>query len=157
MTRFLSLSAVVLFISGAFTSGPAWSKEDPEKIVRYRQLILGSMGRHMGALSMIAKGEVANKGDVVFHATAMHESAKSLKGLFPESTHPSKVERETESLPIIWEKPDDFAAALKSYQDATAKLIEAGKTDDLDKIMEAFKGVGGSCGNCHETFRKDDD
>ena len=157
MTRILTMALVTATLVGLGSSGPAWSAEDdPEHVVRYRQMVLGAMGRHMGAIAMVAKGESSRAGDVVVHATAMHESAAMLAELFPASTHPSKVQRKTEALPTIWDKPDDFKAALKRYEEATAALVEAAKSNDVAKIQEAFKGVGGSCGNCHDTFRVDD-
>ncbi len=157
MKRIALMAGAALFLVGLAAGAPAWSaEENPEHVVRYRQMVLGSMGRHMGAISMVAKGEIPRTGDVVFHAIAMHESAKVLKDLFPASTHPSKVKRESEALPTIWDKPDDFTAALERYEGATVKLIEAAKTADLAKIQEAFEAVGGSCGNCHDTFRVDD-
>jgi len=53
-----------------------------------------------------------------------------------------------------------IAETLEAHQklvDARAVLVEAAATQDAAVVGEAVKGLGGSCKNCHDTFRLDDD
>ena len=34
---------------------------------------------------------------------------------------------------------------------------EAAETGDMGATLGAFRGLGGSCGNCHDTYRVDTD
>jgi len=64
---------------------------------------------------------------------------------------------DTEALAVIWEKPEDFAAAHQRLMDASGVLVEAAASQDAAAVGEAVKGLGASCKNCHDTFRLDDD
>lgn len=59
----------------------------------------------------------------------------------------------TRALPEIWSKPEDFTAAQKMFSERAPKLLAAVKAKDLAGVQAAFKEVGGSCKNCHDTFR----
>jgi cytochrome c556 len=59
----------------------------------------------------------------------------------------------TRALPEIWTKADDFTAAQKMFSERAPKLLAAAKAKDAAGVQAAFKEVGGSCKNCHDTFR----
>lgn len=59
----------------------------------------------------------------------------------------------TRALPAVWTKPDEFTAAQKMFSDRAPALVAAAKAKDIDAVNAAFKQLGGSCKNCHETFR----
>jgi len=70
---------------------------------------------------------------------------------FPKGTGPEAGK--TRALPEIWSKPADFTAAQKMFSERAPKLLAAVKAKDIDAVKGAFKEVGGSCKNCHDTFR----
>jgi cytochrome c556 len=59
----------------------------------------------------------------------------------------------TRALPAIWTKADEFTAAQKMFSERAPKLLAAVKAKDAAGVQAAFKEVGGSCKNCHDTFR----
>jgi len=59
----------------------------------------------------------------------------------------------TRALPEIWTKSADFDAAAKMFADRAPKLLAAVKAKDAAGVQAAFKEVGGSCKNCHDSFR----
>jgi len=124
----------------------------PEKTIRYRHKVMDALGDHMGATSMILKGEINRPQDLATHAQTMHELSKTLPELWPKGTLDG-----SESKKEVWEKWDDFLAACKTFEEATAALSAAAKKPDLEATKAAFQKVGGSCGGCHDSFRVDDD
>ena len=64
---------------------------------------------------------------------------------------------DTEALPTIWEKPDEFAAAQQKLLDESAKMVELANSGDAAATGEQIAALGGSCKNCHDTFRLKDD
>jgi cytochrome c556 len=70
---------------------------------------------------------------------------------FPKGTGPEAGK--TRALPEIWSKPDEFTAAQKMFAERAPALVAAAKAKDLDAVGTAFKQLGGSCKNCHDTFR----
>ena len=59
----------------------------------------------------------------------------------------------TRALPAIWSKPDEFTAAQKMFSDRAPALVAAAKAKDIEAVNAAFRQLGGSCKNCHDTFR----
>lgn len=59
----------------------------------------------------------------------------------------------TRALPVVWTKADEFTAAQKMFSERAPKLLAAVKAKDAAGVQAAFREVGGSCKNCHDTFR----
>lgn len=89
-------------------------------------------------------------------ATNINERAQLISGHFPEGTG-MDAGYDTEALPTIWEKPDEFEAAQQRLIDQSAAMASAAATGDAAATGELVKELGGACKNCHDTFRKDDD
>jgi cytochrome c556 len=70
---------------------------------------------------------------------------------FPKGTGPEAGK--TRALPEVWSKPADFTAAQKLFAEKVPALSAAVKAKDAEAVGKAFKEVGGSCKNCHDTFR----
>lgn len=70
---------------------------------------------------------------------------------FPKGSGPEAGK--TRALPEIWTKPAEFAAAQKMFAERVPLLAASVKQRDTAALQAAFKEVGGSCKNCHDTFR----
>jgi cytochrome c556 len=70
---------------------------------------------------------------------------------FPKGSGPEAGK--TRALPAIWAKPEEFAAAMKMFEERAPKLVAAVQSKDVSAINAAFREVGGSCKNCHDQFR----
>ncbi|MDO5074064.1 Cytochrome c' [Neisseria animaloris] len=53
----------------------------------------------------------------------------------------------------VWEKPQEFQAAIKRFTDAAAELDKAAKTGSYDAVKVSFGKVGQSCKACHDKFK----
>ncbi len=127
----------------------------PDLVVKYRHKVMEAAGDHMGALGMIVKGESNRTSDVTMHATALAEIARIVPDLFPAGTGPDVVKSDSKA--EIWTKKAEWDAAVKVFQDESAKLVETAKGGDMTAIKAQFGKVGGSCGDCHDLFRVDED
>ena len=85
------------------------------------------------------------------NAEIVNEASVNQQQWFPKGTGPEAGK--TRALPEIWGKPADFEAAQKMFSDRAPKLLAAAKAKDVDAVKAAFKELGGSCKNCHDTFR----
>ena len=81
----------------------------------------------------------------------IEKSARDMGTWFPKGTGPEAGK--TRALPEVWTKPAEFAAAQKQFADKVAPLAAAIKAKNADGVAAAFKEVGGTCKNCHESFR----
>lgn len=73
---------------------------------------------------------------------------------FPAGSGPDSGIK-TAALAAIWEKPEDFAGKVASFQTASAALAAAAQTDELGAIMAAAGKTGGTCKACHDSYKKD--
>lgn len=111
-----------------------------------------------GNFKTISDNMRAGEPDIEAVKTAAANVAKlsqDVANWFPAGSGPEAGE--TEALPVIWEKPEEFTAAIVRFQTAAAALNEAAQTGEMAAVGAAFRPVGGSCGGCHDAFRLDDD
>jgi cytochrome c556 len=104
---------------------------------------------------MAKTGSSMIKGETPFDLAKVQEiyaafatDAGAMPTLFPEC---SKTGDNTTAAPAIWDKPDDFKAAIAKF----AADIKAAQdsTKDLDGLKANFPTLGKDCGSCHQTFR----
>lgn len=146
----LSVIAIAFSITMLSANGTAMAQDaETEGAIKYRKAVMTAVRGHMGAMAGILKGS-GNKADLTTHADAMVSMSKISATVFPEGSDFG----ETTALPAVWEKPDDFAMAIKTFQDAAANVATAAKGGDMAAFGQAFGGLGKSCKDCHENFRE---
>lgn len=116
-----------------------------EGAVKYRQQTMKAVGGHMGAIVAIIRGEVPHDGHLPMHASALAAIAEVAPSLFAEGSDGG------DTLPAVWEQPEDFQAKLDAFKDATAQLKAA--ADAGEGVGEALRGVGQACKGCHDNYR----
>jgi cytochrome c556 len=144
LITFMAASAVTLGISIH-----AAADTTAEDAYDYRTAIMESMRGHIRAASMIARGLVEDRGQLLNHAQAMANNTMEFDHLFAEGSNVG----ESEALPVIWDEPDEFAAAIAKAQEASAAFAAAAESGDAEAIGGAFKNLGGACRGCHDRFR----
>jgi len=112
--------------------------------------------KEMGAIKkLIEAGDASQQAVLLNHAKSLDAAAQRqwsrTAEYFPAGSHTG----DTEALPSIWEKADEFQAAIEKQKTATASLISAAESADPAQWKSAFGQVGGSCKNCHDSFKKD--
>ncbi len=144
--KIISLAASAGVVLGV--SFQAVADTTPEDAADYRSAVMTSLRGHIGAASMIVRGLVENDA-IVNHARGLANGAKELNHLFPAGSNVG----ESEALPVIWEKREEFAAAIAKAQEATATFVTAAESGDKEAIGGAFRNVGMACRGCHDNFR----
>jgi cytochrome c556 len=144
--KIISLLASLGVVLGI--SYQAFADTTPEDAADYRSAVMTSLRGHIGAASMIVRGLVENDA-LVGHAKGLASGAREMNHLFPTGSNVG----ESEALPAIWEKPEEFAGAISRAQDATAEFVKAAESGDQDAIGMAFRNVGLACRGCHDNFR----
>jgi cytochrome c556 len=154
------LAAGALVLSSALGSAVAPAADEPANVIKYRKSIMSANAGHLGALAGVAKGEVTFTDEVGFHAEALSQLSQNLTRLFPEGSGKGDTDEDSDALPAIWEKPEEFQQAIEKLQEESAKLAELTASGDFDQVAFAQQigqlGKQG-CGGCHEDFREKDD
>lgn len=148
MHIFKSAALALCLVSVTAVGTPALADDAGE--IKYRQAVMKSIGGHMGAIVGILKGRSANKDHLVTHARGITNLAGITGTIFP----PGSDFGETEALPAVWEKPDEFAKAVRMFEIAAKDMLAASESGDMAAVGTALGKLGGSCKNCHENFRE---
>ncbi|HEX2018603.1 MAG TPA: cytochrome c [Aurantimonas sp.] len=150
--RSFTVALVIAAIGTAFAAPPAGAQN--LEAIKQRQELMKENGRSAKAASEMIKGEAAfDPATAAAIFVEMHDVAVEFGDLFPED---SKVGEETEAAPAIWERPEEFQAALAQFRDDTEAAMDAAP-QDIATFRQAFGRVAENCKGCHEEFRIDKD
>lgn len=141
------------FLSGLVFLPTAFADSTPDDAKDYRVAVMTTLRGHISAASMRVRGLVDDHGFLQKHADGLANGAAELKYVFPKG---SNVD-DSEALPLIWEQPEEFAAAIDKAVKATTAFKEAVAGGNDEAIGMAFKEVGAACRGCHDRFRVDED
>ena len=128
------------------TAAAAQSCQD---IIDKRQTLMKKSGAAAKIGTEMIKGEKPfDMAQVQQIYAAFTEDATQMPTLFPDC---SKTGHKTTAAPAIWEKMDDFKAAIAKF----AADIKAAQdnTKDVDTLKANFATIGKNCSSCHQTFR----
>jgi len=142
--RFIVVFAILLLGVTA-----AAAQNCPE-FIQKRQTLMKRSGDEAKIGTAMIKGERpfdAAKVQEIYAAFA--DDAKQMPTLFPDC---SKAGAKTTAAPAIWERMDDFKAAIAKFA-ADIKAAQDNNTKDLDALKANFQTIGKNCSNCHQTFR----
>jgi cytochrome c556 len=145
--------ALAIGLAVTATSLTAWAETSSEDAKDYRQAVMSALGAHISAISMHVRGLVDDNGFLDEHAQSLARTAAEIGHVFPAGS----AVGDSEALPAIWERPEEFAERVAEAERATAALAEAASTGDRQAVGAALREVGAACRGCHDDFRKDDD
>jgi cytochrome c556 len=127
----------------------AWAADD---VIKTREADMKAMGKSLKAIKGIidANGSAA---DVVEPANKIVEVAGLIPSLFPKGSD----QGDTDALPAIWEKWDDFTKHADDLKNEATMLASAGQSGDLATVRAQFEKTAKMCGACHQDFKKKED
>lgn len=150
----LLLSATAIFTATAQQEAPT-PEQLADSATETRQAVFKLLSFNMGTISGMARGTIE------FDAAIAERNANRIAALAPmipevfaaNDTRDFAVE--TEALPIIWDRMDEFREKAANLAAAANTFAEVARGGDRTATIGAVRAFGGTCGNCHETFRVD--
>lgn len=118
---------------------------------KYRHTVMETLGSQFAAISAVFTGRVDKPDDLAIHARALAATASTISGLFDPGSEGGHA------LPLIWEEPDQVAAAAETAASSAAELAAAIESGNRADIVKAFKNAGDGCKGCHERYKEEDD
>jgi cytochrome c556 len=129
-------------------------KEQALALMKQRHEDYEKIGDAMKSISRELKGDSPNLDGVRAGAATIAQLAPQVSTWFPAGTGPDVGK--TEARAAIWEKPEDFAARTKEFQEAAAAFETAARSSDLAAIRSAHADLGKSCKACHDSYREEE-
>lgn len=138
-----------LFLTLAIsTASIAFANDDPAHERHEMMEGVRDAAKPVGAM---LKGEKDFDAGIVQTSLATFANAsENLGGLVPVGSEGG------EAAPAIWEDPDGFEAAIQEWSDAIATAVDA-NPQTLDQAKPVVGPVFGSCKNCHDSYRIEED
>ncbi len=159
MKRIIGSACILASASIIFTATAQQEAPTPEQLAvsstETRQAVFKLLSFNMGTISGMARGTVEFDANIAErNANRIAELAPMIPELFAaRDTRGFTVE--TEALPIIWDRMDEFNEKASNLVTAANAFAEIARSGDKNATVAAVRAFGGACGNCHETFRED--
>ncbi|ODT79741.1 MAG: hypothetical protein ABS76_19430 [Pelagibacterium sp. SCN 64-44] len=135
----MSLGVIATVAQDAFVA-PA----TPEEAVAARKAIMRENGMQLRTAGRLAGDEAVATMQTLF------DNYSHLPLLFPEGS----IVGDSEALPAVWERWDEFVAIADATRDSAQAGLEAAKAGDTAGYTAALQAIGGSCNQCHQVFRR---
>ena len=154
------ISALAMLVSGTLFTASAQDGPTPEQMAaaaaETRQSVFKLLLFNLRPIAGMAQGAPFNAELAEKNALNIAALAPMIPDLFA-AMDTRDFDVETEALDVIWEDPTEFAAKAQALLEGANTFAEVAAGGDMGATLGAFRGLGGSCGNCHDDFRVDND
>lgn len=140
--------------SAAAPLGAPVPGDEAKRLMHDRHEGMEKIGDAMKLITRELKGDSPDLARVRRGAATIARLAPQALAWFPPGTGPDVGK--TEAKGEIWQKPEDFAAKMKSFQEAAKRFDAAAQGNDLAALRAAHGELGKSCKACHDTYREKD-
>ena len=153
------VSALCVSVSGLLMVVSAQDDITPEQraaqAVDQRKALFKTLRFNLIPIAGMAQGAPFNAEVAERNARRIAAIASMIPEVMAEDTREFAVE--TTALDSIWDNMSDLSDKAQALEDNAIAFAEAASTGEFATAMGAFRALGGSCGNCHDTYRVDND
>ncbi len=139
--------------AGAAPLGAALSGEAAKRLMHDRHERMEEIGDALKIITRELKADTPDLAQVRQGAGTISRLAPQVSVWFPPGTGPDVGK--TEAKAEIWQKPQDFVAKTRAFQQATKAFNAAAQGNDLAAIRAAYANLGKSCKACHDPYREE--
>ena len=151
LKRIAGISLLIAGTSGLFSVSAQQTEPTPEQIAAQatntRQALFQVLFYNLNMISGMARGTVE------FDAETAERNANRIAMLAPmisemfaaNDTRAFNVE--TEALPIIWDRMDEFTEKAMNLENAANTFAQIASGGDRNAILGGIRAFGGTCGN----------
>jgi len=136
------------------SSATPLQKEQALALMKERHEGYERIGDAMKVLGREFKGDSPDLAQVRTNADVIATLAPQVKTWFPAGTGPDVGD--TDARADIWQKPEDFAAKSRDFEQAAARFQTAARGTDVAAMRAAHGDLGKSCKACHDLYREKD-
>lgn len=151
-------SALAVLGSGLFMNVLAQDEPTPEEqaaaAVEMRQGLFRLLRFNLGPIAGMAQGAPFDAEVAERNARRIAVMATMIPEVLAQDTRSFNVE--TAALPIVWDNMADIRSKAQTLIDNANAFADTAAGGDMAQTLGAFRALGGSCGNCHDTYRADD-
>ena len=149
------MASSMLYVASAQDDGPT-PEQQAAAATTDRQAIFKLLRFNIGPIIGMAQG-------APFDAEIAERNARRIAGLAPMipellgAMDTRGYDVETEALDLIWDNLDDIETKAQALVTAANEFADVASGGDMGATLRGVQSLGGACGNCHETYRVDND
>ena len=127
-------------------------KEQALALMKQRHEDFEKIGDSMKVIGRELKGDAPDLPKVRTEAATIAQLAPQVPSWFPAGTDPDVGK--TDARIEIWQKPEDFAAKAKAFQEAATAFNTAAQGTDIAAMRAAQANLGKTCKGCNDLYRE---
>lgn len=135
--------------------GAPVSGERAKTLMHDRHEGMEDIGDAFRVISREMKAATPNLAAVRENSGIIARLAPQVSGWFPPGTDPTVGK--TRAKPEVWQKPEDFAAKTRDFQQAVRAFHAAAQRGDVAALKAAHANLGKTCKACHDPYRAPED
>ena len=141
--------------TGAQTIAAAAVSADQARVIMHdRHENYEKFGDAMKAITRETKAASPDLAVVRKNAAVFTQLGPKMLSWFPPGTGPEAGK--TDAKAEIWQKPEDFAAKARAFNQAATAFQAAAQGNDAAAVRAAHANLGKSCKACHDLYRAED-
>ena len=133
----------------------AVSGEQAKKVMHDRHENYEEFGDAMKAITRETKAASPDLAAVRKNAAVFTQLGPQMLSWFPPGSGPEAGK--THAKAEIWQKPEDFTAKARDFNQAATAFQAAAQGSDVAAVRAAHADLGKSCKACHDLYRAPDD
>lgn len=158
LKQIVGIGLLAISASGLISVSAQQTEPTPEQLAAQaadtRQSLFKLLRYNLNTISGMARGTVEFDAAIAErNAMRIAELAPMIPELFATDTRSYNVE--TEALPIIWDRMEEFTEKANNLVNAANTFAATARGGERNAILGGIRAFGGACGNCHDTFRED--
>lgn len=135
--------------------GAPVSGDQAKKLMHDRHEGMEDIGDAFKVVTREMKAASPNVAAVRENSGVIARLAPQASGWFPPGTEPTVGK--TRAKAEIWQKPEDFAAKMRAFQQAAQAFNGTAERGDAAAMKAAHADLGKSCKACHDLYRAPED
>ncbi len=148
------IASSMFYAASAQDDGPT-PEEQAMAATADRQAVFKLLRVNIGAIIGMAQGAPFEAEVAERNARRIATIATMIPEVFNMDTRGYDVQ--TLALDVIWDDPEDFGDKAQALVAAANEFADVAAGGDMATTLGAVQQLGGTCGNCHDTYRQDVD
>ncbi|MEY4160414.1 MAG: hypothetical protein RLZZ136_1035 [Pseudomonadota bacterium] len=146
------LAVALISVTSLSTTASAGS---PSTAISARESNFKAIGKAFKVIRDQTGTPAPNFAAIRASANTIAALAPKVGSTFPKGSGPESGTK-THALAVIWEKPQEFNAALAKLVNGSRAMQAAAASGAIDQVKATIPVLGGACKGCHDQFKARD-
>lgn len=151
-----AILATAFLMTGAGAPAPAQQSTEADEAIKFRKLVIGTMGRSAISLLAMAQGKLDQEEHFTMLANQMAANAALIPDAFRMNTTDMEYRERTSMREdgTLWNNWEDFISRAEALREDVNAVADAANAGDMAAAQAGLQAVFENCKGCHDRYRK---